>query len=320
MQKNRTSVIPPKIFQHFTFALTSLFSTIPSCYRRNINTTNSIYLLLSMRTLTNYFSFWTVLSWSWILCSYASGWSEGSDLDRRVPDGGDVCRPAGGHCGGGQPGRGHGRGVEESDQWKPYCWTGVSRQYGIIIILTCLCTSFGFIFRTSSFLCSLNPDPLERHTFWTLGVGGIFLMLALYGVNQAQVQRYLSSRTEKQAIMWAPSLFFFYKRPENGCLMWSLLYFYSVLFVNIWIILYSPPFLFLFTNYLSLAFILQLLSSHTSLPHPSSFCSSLPVFCCCFTFSLAACFIKPPCLLYSFNCKVPVWERESERQGAQLQK
>ncbi|XP_075872420.1 solute carrier family 5 member 6a [Nelusetta ayraudi] len=47
----------------------------------------------------------------------------------------------------------------------------------------------------------LNPDPLQRHTFWTLGVGGVFLMLALYGVNQAQVQRYLSSRTEKQAIM-----------------------------------------------------------------------------------------------------------------------
>uniref|UniRef100_A0A674NKF7 Solute carrier family 5 member 6a n=1 Tax=Takifugu rubripes TaxID=31033 RepID=A0A674NKF7_TAKRU len=52
-----------------------------------------------------------------------------------------------------------------------------------------------------SWLRSLNPDPLERHTFWTLGVGGVFLMLALYGVNQAQVQRYLSSRTEKQAIM-----------------------------------------------------------------------------------------------------------------------
>uniref|UniRef100_A0A665XF69 Sodium-dependent multivitamin transporter-like n=1 Tax=Echeneis naucrates TaxID=173247 RepID=A0A665XF69_ECHNA len=45
----------------------------------------------------------------------------------------------------------------------------------------------------------LNPDPTERHTFWTLGVGGIFLMLSLYGVNQAQVQRYLSSRTEKEA-------------------------------------------------------------------------------------------------------------------------
>ncbi|XP_056152305.1 sodium-dependent multivitamin transporter-like [Lampris incognitus] len=46
----------------------------------------------------------------------------------------------------------------------------------------------------------LNPDPTERHTFWTLAVGGVFLMLSLYGVNQAQVQRYLSSRTEKEAV------------------------------------------------------------------------------------------------------------------------
>ncbi|XP_078071328.1 solute carrier family 5 member 6a [Mustelus asterias] len=47
----------------------------------------------------------------------------------------------------------------------------------------------------------LNPDPFERHTFWTLSFGGVFMMLALYGVNQAQVQRYLSSRTEHQAIL-----------------------------------------------------------------------------------------------------------------------
>uniref|UniRef100_H3DPS1 Sodium-dependent multivitamin transporter n=1 Tax=Tetraodon nigroviridis TaxID=99883 RepID=H3DPS1_TETNG len=46
----------------------------------------------------------------------------------------------------------------------------------------------------------LNPDPTVRYTFWTLGVGGVFLMLSLYGVNQAQVQRYLSSRTEKEAV------------------------------------------------------------------------------------------------------------------------
>ncbi|XP_053191878.1 solute carrier family 5 member 6 [Scomber japonicus] len=46
----------------------------------------------------------------------------------------------------------------------------------------------------------LNPDPTERHTFWTLGVGGIFLMLSLYGVNQSQVQRYISARTEKEAV------------------------------------------------------------------------------------------------------------------------
>ncbi|XP_066524764.1 solute carrier family 5 member 6 isoform X2 [Hoplias malabaricus] len=48
---------------------------------------------------------------------------------------------------------------------------------------------------------NLNPDPTVRHTFWTLAVGGVFLMLSLYGVNQAQVQRYLSSRTEKEAVM-----------------------------------------------------------------------------------------------------------------------
>lgn len=55
----------------------------------------------------------------------------------------------------------------------------------------------------SPLLFSLNPDPTERHTFWTLAVGGVFLMLSLYGVNQAQVQRYLSSRTEKEAVRYA---------------------------------------------------------------------------------------------------------------------
>lgn len=48
-------------------------------------------------------------------------------------------------------------------------------------------------------LCSLDPDPFERHTFWTLAMGGVFMMLSLYGVNQAQVQRYLSARSEREA-------------------------------------------------------------------------------------------------------------------------
>uniref|UniRef100_A0A3B3Z8I3 Sodium-dependent multivitamin transporter n=1 Tax=Periophthalmus magnuspinnatus TaxID=409849 RepID=A0A3B3Z8I3_9GOBI len=47
---------------------------------------------------------------------------------------------------------------------------------------------------------NLNPDPTERHTFWTLALGGVFLMWALYGVNQSQVQRYLSSRSEREAV------------------------------------------------------------------------------------------------------------------------
>ncbi|XP_036118979.1 sodium-dependent multivitamin transporter isoform X1 [Molossus molossus] len=53
----------------------------------------------------------------------------------------------------------------------------------------------------------LDPDPFVRHTFWTLAFGGVFMMLSLYGVNQAQVQRYLSSRTEKAAILSCYSVF-----------------------------------------------------------------------------------------------------------------
>ncbi|XP_064002607.1 sodium-dependent multivitamin transporter [Pogoniulus pusillus] len=45
----------------------------------------------------------------------------------------------------------------------------------------------------------LDPDPFERYTFWTLAMGGVFMMLSLYGVNQAQVQRYLSARSEWEA-------------------------------------------------------------------------------------------------------------------------
>lgn len=53
----------------------------------------------------------------------------------------------------------------------------------------------------------LNPDPFMRHTFWTLAFGGVFMMLSLYGVNQAQVQRYLSSRTEKAAVLSCYAVF-----------------------------------------------------------------------------------------------------------------
>ncbi|XP_069829323.1 sodium-dependent multivitamin transporter isoform X1 [Dendropsophus ebraccatus] len=54
---------------------------------------------------------------------------------------------------------------------------------------------------------NFNPDPFVRHSIWSLGIGGIFLMLSLYGVNQAQVQRYLSSRTEKEAILSCYAVF-----------------------------------------------------------------------------------------------------------------
>ncbi|XP_039252044.2 sodium-dependent multivitamin transporter-like [Styela clava] len=46
---------------------------------------------------------------------------------------------------------------------------------------------------------SFNPSPFERHTFWTLAIGGAFMCLSLYGTSQTAVQRYLSCETMKDA-------------------------------------------------------------------------------------------------------------------------
>ncbi|OXA55751.1 Sodium-coupled monocarboxylate transporter 1 [Folsomia candida] len=44
-----------------------------------------------------------------------------------------------------------------------------------------------------------DPDPRTRQTTWTLWIGAFFMWLAVYGVNQAQVQRYLTLPTIRQA-------------------------------------------------------------------------------------------------------------------------
>uniref|UniRef100_A0A2D4I6R7 Sodium-coupled monocarboxylate transporter 1 n=1 Tax=Micrurus lemniscatus lemniscatus TaxID=129467 RepID=A0A2D4I6R7_MICLE len=44
-----------------------------------------------------------------------------------------------------------------------------------------------------------NPNPLQRHTFWTIVIGGTFTWLGIYAVNQSQVQRYLSCKNRFQA-------------------------------------------------------------------------------------------------------------------------
>ncbi|KAJ8360360.1 hypothetical protein SKAU_G00168850 [Synaphobranchus kaupii] len=44
-----------------------------------------------------------------------------------------------------------------------------------------------------------DPDPLKRHTFWTIVAGGSLLWVSIYGINQSQVQRYVSCRTLTQA-------------------------------------------------------------------------------------------------------------------------
>uniref|UniRef100_A0A3B4YST0 Solute carrier family 5 member 5 n=1 Tax=Seriola lalandi dorsalis TaxID=1841481 RepID=A0A3B4YST0_SERLL len=47
-----------------------------------------------------------------------------------------------------------------------------------------------------------DVDPRRRYTFWSLSVGGAFVWLSMYSVNQAQVQRYISCRTQRDA-QWA---------------------------------------------------------------------------------------------------------------------
>ena len=54
---------------------------------------------------------------------------------------------------------------------------------------------------------SFDPDPKTRHTVWSLVIGGTFTLLAIYGVNQAQVQRYLSVPTLKKAQLYEIQLY-----------------------------------------------------------------------------------------------------------------
>ncbi|XP_053110502.1 sodium-coupled monocarboxylate transporter 1-like isoform X2 [Hemicordylus capensis] len=44
-----------------------------------------------------------------------------------------------------------------------------------------------------------SPDPLQRHTFWTITIGGTFTWLSVFGANQCQVQRYLACKTRNHA-------------------------------------------------------------------------------------------------------------------------
>ncbi|XP_069013082.1 sodium-coupled monocarboxylate transporter 1 [Embiotoca jacksoni] len=40
-----------------------------------------------------------------------------------------------------------------------------------------------------------DTNPLRRNTFWTITIGGFFVWSSIYGINQAQVQRYISCKT-----------------------------------------------------------------------------------------------------------------------------
>ena len=49
---------------------------------------------------------------------------------------------------------------------------------------------------------SFSPDPKVRHSAWSLVIGGTFTWVAIYGVNQAQVQRYCTCPSLKKAQLW----------------------------------------------------------------------------------------------------------------------
>lgn len=54
-------------------------------------------------------------------------------------------------------------------------------------------------FEVEKILFSFNLNPMTRHTFWTLVVGGTVLYTAHNGLNQNMMQRYLSLRSVKAA-------------------------------------------------------------------------------------------------------------------------
>ncbi|XP_077428456.1 sodium-coupled monocarboxylate transporter 1 [Vanacampus margaritifer] len=44
-----------------------------------------------------------------------------------------------------------------------------------------------------------DPDPLKRHTFWSITIGGCVTWLSVFAINQSQVQRYISCKTLRHA-------------------------------------------------------------------------------------------------------------------------
>ncbi|KAF4079108.1 hypothetical protein AMELA_G00189150 [Ameiurus melas] len=48
---------------------------------------------------------------------------------------------------------------------------------------------------------SFDTDPMRRHSFWSIVVGGSLMWVSMYAINQSQVQRYISCKTITHAKM-----------------------------------------------------------------------------------------------------------------------
>lgn len=73
--------------------------------------------------------------------------------------------------------------------------TGCVKAGGISQVFENAQNSGNLIFDDISF------DPRIRHTVWSLLIGGTFTWVSNYGIGQSQVQRYLSCRSERDAVI-----------------------------------------------------------------------------------------------------------------------
>ena len=49
-------------------------------------------------------------------------------------------------------------------------------------------------------MCVPCTNQICRHTVWSLIIGGFFTWVSVYGINQTQVQRYLTVKKRSQAV------------------------------------------------------------------------------------------------------------------------
>ena len=57
-----------------------------------------------------------------------------------------------------------------------------------------------FITTCMNSISSFDTDLTTRHTVWTMIVGGYFTWISVYGINQTQVQRYLTVNQKSKAV------------------------------------------------------------------------------------------------------------------------
>ncbi len=80
-----------------------------------------------------------------------------------------------------------------------YCLETVIPHYRMFALLMSPNITLSILSRF--FSRSFDPDPLKRHTFWTIVIGGSVMWVSIYSINQSQVQRYISCKTLGHAKM-----------------------------------------------------------------------------------------------------------------------